>query len=72
MTTTSQTNSFEVFIQLIRKWLTELGVNSKLFVEITEDEALPMTARTLATGVLLYLDIPVDLIPDKLSVYWLN
>ena len=66
MTTTPQTNSFDVFIQLIRKWLTELGVNSKLFVEITEDEALPMTARTLATGVLLYLDIPVDLIPDKL------
>lgn len=66
MTTTSQASSFEVFIQLIKKWLTELGVNSKLFVEITEDEAVPMTARTLASGVLLYLDIPVDLIPDKL------
>jgi uncharacterized membrane protein YkvA (DUF1232 family) len=66
MTTTAQTNSFQIFIQLIKEWLAELGVNSKLFVEITEDEALPMSARSLATGVLLYLDMPVDLIPEKL------
>jgi uncharacterized membrane protein YkvA (DUF1232 family) len=32
---------------------------------VNQAEALPMTARTLATGVLLYLDISVDLIPDK-------
>lgn len=66
MTTTSQASSYEGFIQLIKKWLTQIGVNSRFFVEITEDEAVPMTARTLASGVLLYLNVPVDLILDKL------
>ena len=66
MTTTAQTNSFEVFIQLIKKWLIDLGVNAQLFNELAGDEALPMWVRSLATGVLLYLDAPVDLIPDKL------
>ena len=66
MTTTAQTNTFEVFIKLIKKWLIDLGVNAKLFNELTGDEALPMWVRRLATGVLLYLDAPVDLILDKL------
>ena len=65
MATASQTNSYEIFIQIIKNWLTDLGVNSKLFAEIIEDEALPMTARTLASGVLQYLQLPTDLIPDK-------
>ena len=65
MATASQTNTYEVFIQTIKNWLADLGVNSKLFAEIIEDEALPMTARTLATGVLQYLQLPTDLIPDK-------
>lgn len=65
MATASQTNTYEIFIQTIKNWLADLGVNSKLFVEITEDEALPMTARTLASGVLQYLQLPTDLIPDK-------
>ena len=65
MATASQTNTYDVFIQIIKNWLADLGVNSKLFVEIIEDEALPMTARTLASGVLLYLQLPTDLIPDK-------
>ena len=65
MTTTAQTNTFEVFIQIIKKWLTVLGVNVQLFNELAGDEALPMWGRSLATGVLLYLDAPVDLIPEK-------
>jgi len=44
----------------------DLGVNAQLFSELAGDEALPMSARSLATGVLLYLDAPVDLIPEKL------
>lgn len=66
MTTTAQTNTFEVFIKIIRKWLTDLGVNAKLFNELAGDEDLPMWGRSLATGVLLYLDAPIDLIPDKI------
>lgn len=66
MTTTAQTNTFELFIQLIKKWLIDLGVNAQLFNELAGDEALPTWDRTLATGVLLYLDAPVDLIPKKL------
>ena len=65
MTTTAQTNTFEVFIQIIKKWITDLGVNAQLFNELAGDEALPMWCRSLATGVLLYLDAPVDLIPEK-------
>jgi len=66
MTTTAQTNTFEVFIKIIKKWLIDLGVNARLFTELAGDEALPMWARSLATGVLLYLNVPVDLIPEKL------
>lgn len=66
MTTTAQTKTFELFIQVIKKWLIDLGVNAKLFNEITGDDALPKWVRALATGVLLYLDSPVDLIPEKL------
>lgn len=66
MTTTPQTNTFEIFIQLIKKWLIDLGVNAQLFNELAGDEALPMWVRSLATGVLLYLDAPADLIPEKL------
>ena len=66
MTATAQTNTFERFLKLIKKWLIDLGVNAKLFNELTGDEALPMWVRRLATGVLLYLDAPVDLIPEKL------
>lgn len=65
MTTTAQPIKFEVFIQLIKKWLIDLGVNARLYNELAGDEALPMWVRSLATGVLLYLDAPVDLIPEK-------
>lgn len=65
MTTTIQANIFEIFIKIIKKWLTDLGVNIQLFKELAEDEALPMWGRSLATGVLAYLKSPIDLIPDK-------
>lgn len=65
MTTTTQTNTFEVFIQAIKKWLMDLGVNAQLYNELSGDEYLPMWTRSLATGVLLYLDAPADLIPEK-------
>lgn len=65
MTTTTHTNAFGLFIQIIKKWLIDLGVNAQLFNELAGDEALPMWVRSLATGVLLYLDAAVDLIPEK-------
>ena len=61
MATASQTDTYDIFIQMIKNWLADFGVNSKLFAEIIEDEALPMTARTLASGVLQYLQLPTDL-----------
>ena len=67
MTTSAQTNTYELFIQLIKKWLIDMGVNVELFNELAGDEALPTWVRSLATGVLLYLDAPVDLIPEKLQ-----
>jgi len=68
MTTMVQTNIFKIFIQLIKKWLIDLGVNAQLFNELAGDEALPTWVRSLVTGVLLYLNAPVDLIPDKLPL----
>lgn len=65
MTTTAHTSAFDLFIQIIKKWLIDLGVNAQLFNELTGDEALAMWVRSLAAGVLLYLDSPVDLIPEK-------
>ena len=65
MTTTALTSGFGLFLQLIKKWLVDLGVNAQLFHELAGDDALPMWCRRLATGILLYLDAPVDLIPEK-------
>ena len=66
MTTTAQTNTFELFLKVIKKWLIDLGVNAQLFIELAGDGALPMWVRYLAAGVLLYLNVRVDLIPEKL------
>lgn len=57
---------FDQFIHIIKKWLLDLGVNSQLFNEFVADEALPLWVRSLATGILLYLTSPVDLIFEKL------
>ncbi len=65
MTVTTQRNTFEIFIKIIKKWLMDLGVNAQLFNELAGDETLSVWVRSLATGVLLYLDAPADLIPDK-------
>jgi uncharacterized membrane protein YkvA (DUF1232 family) len=67
MTTQTQSSGWEAFIGLIRNWLEDLGVNSELFNEIASDESLPFPARTLATGVLVYLSWSRDIIPDR---YW--
>lgn len=63
----TQTNTFDVFIKLIKTWLTDLGVNTQLFNELSGDEALPMWIRTSGAGILLYLNAPVDLIPEKIK-----
>jgi uncharacterized membrane protein YkvA (DUF1232 family) len=56
---------FALFVELLRGWLHNLEVNSQLFVEIMNDEQLPMSARMIAIGVLVYVVSPVDIIPDK-------
>jgi len=67
MSTTPQANNtFELFIQLLKKWLTDLGVNLQLFEELAGDEALPMMARTLTIGILRYPSAPGNLIPNKM------
>jgi uncharacterized membrane protein YkvA (DUF1232 family) len=72
MTTTAQAYIFERFIHVIKKWLIDLGVNAQLFNELSGDEALPTWVRALATGVLLYLNAPADLIPDKVPFIGLS
>jgi uncharacterized membrane protein YkvA (DUF1232 family) len=64
---TTRKSGFDSFIGLIKHWLANLGVNSRIFVDMMGDEALPMPARTLATGVLIYLNLPIDIIPDRLK-----
>ena len=68
MNNTSQENTFEMFIQIFKKWLTFLGINTQLFNELAGDDALPIWVRSLSAGVLLYLNSPIDLIPDKIPV----
>ena len=68
MNNTSQENTFEMFIQIFKKWLTFLGINTQLFNELAGDDALPIWIRSLSAGVLLYLNSPIDLIPDKIPV----
>lgn len=68
MNNTSQENAFEMFIQIFKKWLTFLGINTQLFNELAGDDALPIWVRSLSAGVLLYLNSPIDLIPDKIPV----
>jgi len=57
-----------LFIDLFKTWLLNFEVNSQIFVEIMNDEELPLSARTLAIGVLTYVLSPIDLIPEKLKV----
>jgi uncharacterized membrane protein YkvA (DUF1232 family) len=63
-----QPSRFDSFVRVIGEWLENLGINSRIFVEMTGDEELPLPVRTLAAGVLLYLHLPIDLIPDKLKL----
>jgi len=58
---------FALFVDLFKTWLMNFEVNSQLFVEIMNDEELPLAARTLAIGVLAYVLSPIDLIPEKLK-----
>jgi len=50
MTTTTKKNTFEPFIQIIKKWLMELGVNAQLFNELAGDEALEMKLCRCRSG----------------------
>ena len=63
-----QPGRFDAFVRVIKEWLENLGINSRIFVEMMEDETLSMPVRTMAAGVLLYLRSPIDLIPDKLKL----
>jgi uncharacterized membrane protein YkvA (DUF1232 family) len=66
MKAATATGNFEKFLKTIKTLLMNLGINAKLFYEISGDEALPKRVRSLAAGVLLYLKAPFDLVPDKL------
>lgn len=73
---TSETSSFAqqgegrfaLFIELIKKWLLNFEVNSQIFVEMMNDEQLPVSVRAIAIGVLVYVVSPIDIIPEKVKV----
>jgi hypothetical protein len=54
---------FSRFRELIATWLRDLDLNTQLFIEIMNDEELPLKARCLAIGVLSYLLMLRKLIP---------
>jgi uncharacterized membrane protein YkvA (DUF1232 family) len=58
---------FALFVDLFKTWLLNFEVNSQFFVEIMNDEELPLAARTLAVGILAYVLSPIDLIPEKIK-----
>lgn len=59
---------FARFVKLIKTWLLDFEINAQLFVEIMNDEQLPLSARALAVGVLLYLRAPRDIISENVKV----
>lgn len=56
---------FEAFVDLIKRLLLDLELNVALFSEIMKDEEIPLRARLVAIGVLLYVRSPIDIIPDR-------
>jgi uncharacterized membrane protein YkvA (DUF1232 family) len=66
--TTKGNGVFGSFIDMVRELLKHLDINSHLFVEIMKDDLLPLRCRSLAAGVLLYLNLPADIINDKLKI----
>ena len=61
-------DQFARFVELIKTWLLDFEINAQLFVEIMNDEQLPLSARALAVGVLLYLRAPRDIISENVKV----
>jgi uncharacterized membrane protein YkvA (DUF1232 family) len=59
---------FARLVELIKTWLLDFEINAQLFVEIMNDELLPLSARALAVGVLLYLRAPRDIISENVKV----
>ncbi|RMG21029.1 MAG: hypothetical protein D6732_27715 [Methanobacteriota archaeon] len=61
MTSSAKTHEF---FRFIKKMVGELGLNSKLFAEIMDDETVLLSGRMLAVGVLLYVKSG-GLLPDR-------
>lgn len=59
-----KTEGFKDFIELFKAWLSTFEVNNQLFVEIMKDEELPLPARAIAAGVLIYIVTVKEIIPD--------
>jgi uncharacterized membrane protein YkvA (DUF1232 family) len=55
---------FEDFVNLLKEWISNLDLNSQIFVEIMNDPELPLSVRSIAAGVLIYLVAMKDIIPD--------
>ena len=55
---------FEDFVNLLNEWLSNLDLNSLIFVEIMKDSELQLSVRAMAAGVLIYLVAMKDIIPD--------
>lgn len=55
---------FSRFVEFFRAFLKDFELNTILFAEIREDEDLPLSARAIAVGVLVYVRAARDIIPD--------
>lgn len=58
----------QALLAFIRRKLAGIPVDVRIFVEISGDEAVPLSGRVMATAVLAYLKARRDILPDRLKV----
>jgi uncharacterized membrane protein YkvA (DUF1232 family) len=58
----------QALLAFIRRKLAGIPADVRIFIEIADDESVPLGARVLAGGILAYLNAPRDILPDRLKV----
>lgn len=58
----------KTFFESLRDWILGLPRDIKILLEMAGDNELSISSRSLAVGALIYVIMPLDLIPEKLRV----
>lgn len=66
--TTTVSRSKRNLFESLLDWILGFPRDIKILVEMAGDNDLSMSSRTLAVGALIYIIMPLDLIPEKIRV----